>query len=799
MMLDYLKTSGRNLRRNKIYSLINIIGLGIGMAGFILIFLWARHELSYDRFHEQADRIHRVGIYSNFGGNEFYSAKTPAPLSSALRTEYPQILHSARLVKKRRSVRLDDSRHDEKYFYYADPSLFDVFTIPFLRGDPRYALDSPRDMVITEAAARKYFDREDPLGRILTINDEEPYLITGVVRALPGHSHFHFDFLASLASLENIDIDNWDESFLYTYFVLRYGASAERLEAEFPRMVEKYIGPDIQRAFGMSLKEWSEKSGNSFRYFTQRLKDIHLRSNLEGEIEANGDIEYVAVFSLIGIAVLLIAGINFVNLTTARSCHRARNVGIRKILGSDRPRLVARFITDSLVLSFLAFAAGLALSCAFLPFINDLSNKNLHLNIFRQPELIGVLGGLIVLVGIAAGGFPAFYFASLSPMGTLRGRTHPGSGRPRARKALVLFQFTITTTLLICSVVIHQQLSFMKNKKLGFRKEQVIVIPHAEALGTGIDAFKRKLERNSRIVRASSTSSVPGEDFDGHTVTRDGPRPEERQFLAYLLADDDFFATYDLELKDGRVFAPEFSSDQRSVLLNEAAVKALGFEHPIGKRIGTVTPNRTVVGIVRDFHFSSVREKIGPLAIYRTDGEWNYISVRIQPGNIPASLDFIGTTWKEFARNQPFDFYFLDEKINGLYIFERNIGRLSAVFTLLAVTVACLGLLGLASFAAERSAREIGIRKILGASVLRIVAAQTRQFTQWVVAANAAAWPMAFYLMHAWLRNYPYRVGLQAWIFPASAALTLILSLVTVGYFSVKSALVNPVQSLNRE
>lgn len=801
MLKNYLITAWRHMRNQKGYTFINISGLALGMACFILIFLWVRHELSYDRFHEKADQIYRACVYSNFSGNEFYAAKTPAPLSSALREEFPEVVHAARLVKEPRDVRVKEDNTVEKRFFYADPSLFDVFTIPLLQGDPRNALNQPNSVVITESTARKYFKNENPLGKILRIDGEKSYQITGVAEDVPSSSHFHFDFLASISSLQRVqrNRDNWDESFLYTYFVLDDNASPEQLEAKFPQMVEKYIGPGIEAAFGMSLKEWSEKSGNSFRYYMQRLKDIHLRSNLMSEIEVNGDIRYVYIFLIVGFMTLLIACINFVNLATARSMSRAKDVGIRKVLGADKPRLISQFLTNSVVMSVMALILAMILVGVFLPFLNELSGKDLTLNILENPGLIGAIAGVIVMVGILAGSYPAFYLASFQPAGVLRGKVRQGAKSSDARKGLVIFQFSITITLLICSVMIHKQLFFMENKKLGFREDQILVISHAHALGSQIESFKGEIGRNPLILNASASSSIPGEEFGSHSISHEGASLEKRNVVNYLMIDDDFLGTYGLELKEGRGFSRDFLTDQRAVLVNESAVKSLGLEDPIGKKMGTRTLNRTIIGVVKDFHFSSVREKIEPLALYRTDQGWNYISVRIQPENLSKSIPFLKRQWETFVRTEPFEFYFLDEKMNQLYSFEHKIGRLSSVFSFLAVAIACLGLFGLASFTAERCTKEIGIRKVFGASVLNIVVMQSKEFTKWVLAANAVAWPAAFFLMKNWLRNYAYRVDLGVWVFLVSAAGTYLLALLTVSYQSVKSATANPIHSIRNE
>jgi putative ABC transport system permease protein len=801
MYKNYFLTAWRNIKKHKGYSFINISGLAVGMACFILIFLWIRHELSYDKYHQKTDQIYRTCIYSNFSGNEFYSAQTPAPLSPALLEEFPEVTHATRLLKVQRDIQWNEENTVEKRFYYADPSIFDVFTIPLLQGDPQHALDQPNSVIITESTAKKYFKNANPIGKILKVNNEKFYQITGVAEDVPSSSHFHFDFLTSISSLQRIheNRDNWDESFLYTYFVLDDNASPEQLEAKFPQMVEKYIGPDIQAAFGMSVKEWSEKSGNSFRYYVQRLKDIHLRSNLMGEIEANGDIRYVYIFLIVGLMTLLIACINFINLATARSMSRAKDVGIRKVLGADKPKLISQFLIDSIVLSLLAFVLAMILVNVFLPFLNQISGKDLTLNILDKPDLMGCLLGVIVIVGILAGSYPAFYLASFHPMGVLRGKILQGAKSSKARKGLVLFQFSITITILICSVVIHKQLFYMENKKLGFHEDQVLVISHADALGNQIDAFKREIERNHHIIRSSASSSIPGDEFSSHSISHEGASLEKRNVVTYLLTDNDFLETYGLELKEGRSFSHDLSTDKEAVVVNESAVKSLGFKKPIGKKIGTVTLNRTIIGVVKDFHFSSVREKIGPLAIYRTDHGWNSISVRIQPEDISKSIPFLKRQWEKFVQNEPFDFYFLDEKMNQLYSFEHKIGQLSSIFSFLAVGIACLGLFGLASFTAERCTKEIGIRKVFGASVVNIVIMQSKEFTKWVLAANVAAWPLAFYLMKNWLQNYAYRADLSIWIFVMSAAGTYLIALLTVSYQSIKSAMANPIHSIRNE
>ncbi|MBD3415500.1 MAG: hypothetical protein GF421_13870 [Candidatus Aminicenantes bacterium] len=447
----------------------------------------------------------------------------------------------------------------------------------------------------------------------------------------------------------------------------------------------------------------------------------------------------------------------------------------------------------------MALILAMILVGVFLPFLNDLSGKDLTLNILENPDLIGAMAGVIVIVGILAGSYPAFFLASIHPAGVLRGKVRQGAKSSTARKGLVIFQFSITITLLISSVMIHKQLFFMENKKLGFKEDQVLVISHADALGNQMNAFKGEIKRNPLILNASASSSIPGEEFDSHSISHEGASREKRYVVNYLMTDDDFLGTYGLEVREGREFSRYFSTDTRASLVNESAVKSLGLEDPIGKKIGTRTLNRTIIGVVKDFHFSSVREKIEPLAIYMTDGGWSQISVRIRPENITKSLPFLKKQWKRFVQSEPFEFYFLDEKMNQLYSFEHKIGRLSSIFSFLAVSIAYLGLFGLASFMAERCTKEIGIRKVFGASVLNIVVMQSKEFTKWVLAANVVAWPLAFFLMKNWLQNYAYRVHLSVWVFILSAVGTYLLALLTISYQSVKSATANPIHSIRNE
>jgi len=807
MFKNYLKIAFRNLIRQKGYSFINITGLAIGIASCLLIFLYVQDELSYDRYNEKADRIYRVCIHGIVGSNEFNQTVTAAPMAQALVNDYPEVEAATRFWNFGYPVlRYKDKVFSEERFFSADSNIFDVFTIPFIEGNPKTALNKPNTLVLTQSMARKYFGDEDPMGKVLNADNRRDYIVTGVVRDVPHNSHFHFDFLASLSTYEVSRSTRWLNNNYLTYIVLRKGISPKLLEKKFPAMVRKYVGPQVQEALGISLDQMAA-NGNLYEFYLQPLTDIHLHSHLSFEIEPNGDATYVLIFSIIAIGILLIACINFMNLATARSANRAREVGIRKTLGSNRLQLIRQFLAETIFTSFFAIFFALIFVEMLLPYFNNLAGKNISMHFFDNILVIPALVGLAVFVGIMAGSYPAFFLASFRPVQVLKGNVKSGNKNPWLRSGLVIFQFAISIILIIGTFIVYNQMQYIQNKNLGFNKEQVVVIEKTDDIGTQIKPFKQELLQNSNVISVSNSSTLPGKDFGSNVHKVANTSGEETHLLWTLFSDRNFAETYQIKMAEGRFFSPERKTDSMAVVLNQTAVKVLGLTDPIGKdlvQIGS-TPERSVtfkiIGVTKDFNFQSLHQKIRPLVMksYGSRGFGRYTSVRIAPGHIKETLAYLEKTWHKFAGAQAFEYVFFDQDFAKIYQSEQRTSQILSVFSILAIFIACLGLFGLASFVTEQRTKEIGIRKSLGASVANITLLLSKEFARWMVLANLVAWPVAFFIMKDWLNNFAYRIDLSIFTFLSATLIAILIALFTVSYQTIKASLTNPVDALRYE
>jgi putative ABC transport system permease protein len=806
MFKNATKVALRIMKRQKGYSLINILGLSIGMACCILILLWVKDELSYDRYHENANQLYRVVVRGRMSNRDINFSTSPAPLAKALVDEFPEVQQATRFLSSRNVLVSYREKHfNESLMLYTDSNFFDVFSIPLIKGDPREVLRTPNSVVITKEAAFKYFGNQDPLGQTLTFNNRTDFRITGLAENIPSNTHFHADFFVSLVTVPDSRNQNWFSNPYHTYIVLDEATSPEDFQAKLPDIITKYMGPLAKKVMGITMEEF-QSSGNTFGYFLQPVTDIHLHSDLEYELEANGSITYVYVFSLIALFILVIASINFMNLATARSATRAREVGVRKVLGSDRSRLIQQFLTESILMSIPSLILAFVIVAFLQPVFNNLSGKQLDItSYFSWSSCLGAIA-VILFVGIFAGSYPAFFLSSFQPISVLRGVVKTGIRSSWFRSGLVVFQFSISIVMLIGTFVVKNQLEYIRNKKLGFEKEQLLVIQRAENLGQNKEAFRNELLSSYDVINVAFSISVPGRHLGDLTHLAEGASADEMVRMFLLYGDFNFFDTLKMEMIEGRYFSKDRPADRNSVVLNETAVAALGIENPVGKRLlrsslaQEVSEFFTIIGVVKDFHFESLHQKIRPLALYLLSrDETRYVTIRIRPGSIPRTLAFIKSQWNGFVPRQSFEYFFLDDDFNSLYKTEQKVGQLFSAFAILAVLVACLGLFGLASFTAEQRTKEIGIRKVLGASVPRIVALLTKEFSRWVLLANLIAWPIAYFAMNRWLQNFAYRISIGPWIFFLAAGLVFFVALFTVSYQALRSAAANPVDSLKYE
>jgi putative ABC transport system permease protein len=810
MFKNYLKAALRNMRLHKGLSFITIFGFAAGLACCILITLFTIDQLGFDRHYSKADHIFRIGISAALNNNAMSGPVSCAPLAEAMKREIPEVEAVVRFTGGGRGapvVRYKDKVFSEERFYWADPTFFDVFNTTFIKGDPRTALLQVNSVVLTRSMARKYFGSEDPLGKTINTDNRRDHLVTGVVEDVPRQSHFHYDFLGSLAVFENSRSTSWIGNNFYTYLVLRPGASLKAVEAKLQELVRLHAGPQFQAMFGVS---WDQllKSGARYSYFLQALIDIHLRSHYEYELEANGDISTVYLFSLVAFGVFLLACVNFVNLTTARAATRAREIGIRKAIGSGRGQLIRQFLFESSLTSFLAIILALVLAVLLRPFFNQLAGANAEIAVQGNPWLLPILLALLVLSGLVAGAYPAFYLSSFRPAEVLKGQQGGIKGKSFVRSLLVVFQFTMSIALIVGTLAINRQLNYMQNKKLGFSKDQVLIVKKTDDLGKQVQAFKEELLANPDITAVSNSANLMGDQAFGDNVYKvPGAEGVAQHIIWTMFADEGFVHTFNIKMAAGRFFEKDRQSDLLGVVLNETAAKALGLTDPVGKELvltigpGGKPAKLTVLGVMKDFHFQSLHDEIRPLAIhgFGPDGFGKMVSVRFRPVAIPALLKSIETTWKRLAKGQAFEYEFFDEHFAATYNTEQNMARLLMAFSILAIAIACLGLLGLATFATQQRTKEIGIRKVLGASVLSLSRLLSNEFLKLVLLANLIAWPLAYFVMTHWLQSFAYRASLGWELFLFSGVLALCIALLTVSYQSIRAARANPVNSLRNE
>jgi putative ABC transport system permease protein len=801
MLRNYLKTSLRNLWKRKSFSLINIVGLAIGMAVSFMILLYVWNEVTYDRFHENAAHIYRLATKIDAQGRHLEVASVPAPLGPALVDQFPEVARSARLRDfGTRIVSYEDKLYEESQIYHADPDLFRVFTIPIVRGNPETWLQAPFQMLLTEEMAEKYFGSEDPLGKSIKLDNRYAYTISGIVGKMPENSHFKFNMIGSLSSLQQIrkDLHMWMGFNYATYLLMEGDPSIEEITTKYNDLLMSNI-PDQFKQLGAEVE-----------IFLQPMKSIHLHSHLEGEMEPPGNPAFIRILTTIALFILLIACINFMNLATAQSSKRAKEVGMRKVLGAHRGKLIGQFMGESLLLSFISLIIAVMLIIVLLPVFNNLVEKELVFNPAQNGIILLGLVGITLLAGFFAGAYPAFFLSAFIPLEVLKSRFKAGKGHRFFRNGLVTLQYIISITLIISTFVIFYQLHHVKNRDLGFDKEQVAVISLTGQVSQKHDVFKNEILRLPGVIKAAGSSTVPGRGLSETMFTFEGV-DQKKQVLPITEIDADYLETMDMQVVAGRGFSKDHPGDNKAMILNETLVRQLGWDEPVGKTVammdladyddpgkGFVEVPYTVIGVVRDFHFESLHEKIRG-HLMKMSGEVNRVSVRLRPGNIAGTLGSIQNIWRELEPAYPFSYVFLDESFDRLYRSEQRMGQIFISFTLMAIFISCLGLFGLASFTADQRTKEIGIRKVLGASVSNVVLLLSKDFTKWVILANVVAWPVAYWVMKRWLQGFAYRISLTFWIFIFSGVLAVIIALLTVSTKALRAAVANPANSLRYE
>jgi len=807
MLGNYIRTSQRYLFKHRGYSFINIIGLAIGMACCLLILLYVRHELSYDKFNEKADRIFRVSMEARWGGRDFDIAVQAAPMAKTSIEEYPEIVDAVRFRSRGAYiVQYGDVSFREQRVIFTDPSFFNIFSIPLLKGDPETALASPNTLVLSRKTAEKYFRDEDPVGKTLRLDNRDDFLVTGVFEEIPDNSHFHYDIMMSLESLPESKSRIWLSQNFQTYILLRKDADWRTVETKLQGVMEKYFFPPVAKMLGISMDELSETSDMFARNYLQPLTSIHLHSDLQAELEPNSDIRYVYIFSAIALFVLLIASINFMNLTTARSAGRAKEVGLRKVMGSFRRHLVRQFLTEALLLSLLSMVLAVGLVLLALPLFNNLAGKTLPMSFLFQGPMIAITLLIAVATGFLAGSYPAFFISAFQPVKVLKGQLRTGVQSGKLRSGLVIFQFTASIILIISTVMVQRQLQYVQNKKLGFDKEQVLILDNAYLLRDQAEALRDAMLSYPQVSRGTISGYLPiPSNRNQSAVFPEGER-ESAQATSFQnwIVYYEYIDTLGMTMVEGRNFSRDFATDTDAAIVNQAVLKQFGWPDIKNRRLGRLVNRRgdvklfNVIGVVEDFHYESLRNTIGPLVMFLGESR-GLMSFRIETEDVSRTIGLLERTWKEFLPNQPFEYMFLDERFNQLYRAEQRIGRIFGVFATLAVVIGCLGLLGLAAFTAEQRTKEIGIRKVLGASAPGIIRLLLKEFALLVGIANLAAWPVAYFVMRRWLQDFAYRTSLALEVFLAAGVLTLLIALATVSFQAVKAALADPIRSLRYE
>jgi len=801
MIRNYIKVAMRNILKHKFFSAINVLGLSIGMVCCLFIFIYVTDELSYDRFHEDSDQIYRIGLLGKIAGQEFNTANSSWPVASTMQNEIPGIEAGLRLWSRQAGLvfKYEDKAFTEKGIVYADSNFFDFFSFELIEGDRSSALTEPNTVVLTPELASKYFGSENSIGKLITIgNDNASFKVTGIVKPAPGNSHFHYSAIISFESSKGQLFEGWTGNSMHTYIKLNPNNSVDEVNRKLDDIVTKYVGAEVEQGLGISFAEF-KKNGGVYKYYLYPLTDTHLKSPTQDDIEPNGEMKYVYIFSIVGVFILIIACINFMNLSTARSSSRAKEVGLRKTMGSARSQMIWQFLSESVIYSLVGMLIALAVTYFLLPSFNLLAGKSLSMNNLISPAFLGGAIGLVIFVGFVAGSYPAFYLTSFNAVEVLKGKLRAGMKSKGVRSTLVVFQFAISIFLIIATAIVLQQLDFMQSKNLGMDKENIIVIQNTGKLGNSREVFKNKALSMTGVVSASYTNnSFPG--VNNTTVFRT-KGSEQDQLSGSYYADYDHLDVLKLELKEGRFFSKEFASDSTAVLVNEAAAKQFGWTDPLNEEIinynGPSPQTNHVIGVVKDFNFESLKSEVRPLVISFVEVS-RFLLVKYT-GNPETAVSSLKELWAENNTGAPFEYTFLDQDFDALFRAEQRLKNIFMIFAGLAIFIACLGLFALASFTTEQRTKEIGIRKAMGATESNLTLLLSKEFTILVLVAFLPAAGAAWYFMNQWLQDFAYRIQINPVIVLIGGIVAFVVAWLTVGIQSLKAAKANPVKSLRYE
>jgi putative ABC transport system permease protein len=810
MFKNYILIAIRNLWKRKLFSLINVAGLSVGIACFFLIAANLMDEFSYDNFHENTGNLYRVALKRIYPDNEVYYAVIPFSIGEAMLNDFPEVEDMIRVLKMRQEVvlRYEDKSYEEDKIFFVEPKFFELFNVPLLEGNPAKVFTTPNSLVITRDTALKYFGDEEALGKNISTPQGE-FMVSGVCENVPKNSHMEFDFAGSLNLLGLNRQPNYISFSVYTYIVLRDGTDPRSIEAKMPALVELYAAGPIQARSGISYKEYIA-AGNGYDYFLQPIRDIHLHSNLTNEIKPNGNITYVYILIAIALFLIVIACINFMNLATAISVTRAREVGIRKIVGSTRGSIIRQFLMESMVLSFISLVIAGFLIQLVLPLFNTLARKQLEISFISHPFNLVWLLLVGLVVGILAGSYPAFVLSSFHPVTVLKGRFSTSRQGILLRNVLVIFQFAISIVLISMTLLISRQMNFMLNMDLGYNKENLVVVERAYSLGPRGEAFKQELRGIPGVIDvAGSDTTISGGFYYGVMFQKE--KDPEIKTTRAMTVDKDFIKTLGLEITDGRGFAKEFN-DSLSVIINQKTIEEFRWDDPVGMKIkrlgdpGEPTGNYTVIGVVKDFHYNSMHEDIDSFVLFtipeglpQQQRVYPLMNVRIRSDNTAATLVSIEDTWNKLTPEQPFSYYFMDDMLDGLYQNERTSGQIFGIFSILAVVIACIGLFGLSTYMAEQRTKEVGIRKVLGSTASKIVVLMSKDFAKLVAVAFLIAVPVAYLMMIKWLQSFSFPTSIPLWIFLIAGVVAIVVAQFTVSFQALRAANTNPADSLRFE
>lgn len=795
----------RNLLKHKGYSLINISGLAIGIAGFIFISFYIINELSYDRFHSNYENIYRInGTYSTavMSGD---NATTPVPLANTLLNNYPEVVKATRILKSGSFlIGRGNKKISEDGILFADSSFFDVFDFKLMKGNPKTVLVHPRSMVLSESYAKKYFGDEDPIGQKITMEEDTTfYIVTGIVQDVPANSHIQFDMLGSVSSNDDWNSDRWVRPGRgqHTYVVLNNDAKMEVFEEKIQEIIYEHVAPEVESYTGGTFAEW-ESGGNYIRYRVIPLKDIYLRSTSSEELEPTGNIAYIYTYSLVGLIILFIAIFNFVNLATAKSSLRAKEVGVRKVIGSTKRNLIQQFIFESIIVALVATFFAILIVTLFTPSFLDLIGKELAIGLTTSYVGWLSIAGLAILVGILAGLYPAFVLSAFKPVEVLKGTFSSGAKSGWLQKFLVSLQFAATIVIIIGTLVIYNQINFMLTKNLGFDKEQILVINRPDGLKRNLEVFKNNLLENPNIRYVSNSNTIPGKKYKVRSYGKKGD-PN-----SYVFKNNQITYSYQelmgLEMVSGRFFSKEHRLDSNAVVINESAAKAFGFENPVGKNLTSVwKPGRslTIIGVVKDYNTESLHRNIRPVSLELSPNNIDgYVSIKMSNSqNIRETIQFIEDTWYKYSDNKPFQYFFFDEDYENLYKAESTTGQVLIVFSTLSIFIACLGLIGLISYTASIRKKEIGIRKVLGAGTTTLIRLLSNDFIKLMIIATFISWPLAYFATDYWLRNFADRLDINPWVYLISTIIVVLICSFAISFQTIKTAMNNPIDSLRDE